>query len=79
MITTMEIFKDAMLRGVERIEFLRGANHFKSRWGTVARVETEYVLARLRRLVGAREAYNRQVKSLTRWIERRRAQLEAID
>jgi CelD/BcsL family acetyltransferase involved in cellulose biosynthesis len=79
MITTMEIFKDAILRGVERIEFLRGANHFKSRWGTVARVETEYVLARLRRLIGAREAYNRQVKSLTRWIERRRAQLEAID
>jgi CelD/BcsL family acetyltransferase involved in cellulose biosynthesis len=78
MITTSEIFKDAMSRGVTRVEFLRGANHFKSRWGTDARLETEYVLARRRRLIGARESYFRQNRSLRLKIGRWRARLERL-
>ena len=78
MITTLEIFKDAILRGVQRVEFLRGANHFKSRWGTEARIETEYVLARRRRLVRARESYLRTSKKFGRRIGRLRTKLEAI-
>lgn len=70
MVATAEIFKDAISRGIDRVEFLRGANHFKSRWGTEARVETESVLARHRRLVRARETYLQKKKKLRRRVGR---------
>jgi len=71
MITTSEIFKDAMARGVGRVEFLRGANQFKSRWGTQERTERELVLARRPTLVRARFFYRRQVREQRARIERR--------
>jgi CelD/BcsL family acetyltransferase involved in cellulose biosynthesis len=76
MITTLEILKDAISRGGERVEFLRGANDFKSRWGTETRIETEFVLARRRRLVRARERYLRTSKSFRRKIDRWRTKME---
>jgi CelD/BcsL family acetyltransferase involved in cellulose biosynthesis len=78
MITTSEILRDAIARGIIRVEFLRGANHFKSRWGTEARVETESVLARHRRLIQAREAYLLKKKRLRRRFDRWLTRLEGI-
>jgi CelD/BcsL family acetyltransferase involved in cellulose biosynthesis len=71
MITTSEIFKDTMARGVRRVEFLRGANQFKSRWGTQKRTESELVLARRPTLVRARFFYRRQVREQRARVERR--------
>jgi len=70
MVCTSEIFKDAMARGLRRVEFLRGANHWKSRWGTEERVEREVVLARRPALVRARFAYLKQWKHQRRRIAR---------
>jgi CelD/BcsL family acetyltransferase involved in cellulose biosynthesis len=76
MITTSEIFKDAMARNVHRVEFLRGANHFKSRWGTEQRVESDVVLGRNRALVSARERYFVQRKRLGQRLDRWRFRIE---
>ena len=66
MICTSEIFKDAIGRGLERVEFLRGRNHWKSRWGTEQRTEREVAVARRVRLATGRFAVSR------RWREARR-------
>ncbi|HZQ49640.1 MAG TPA: GNAT family N-acetyltransferase [Candidatus Dormibacteraeota bacterium] len=78
MITTSEIFKDAMARDVHRVEFLRGANHFKSRWGTQQRVETELVLARNRTLVLARERWLTERKRTRQRFDRWRHRVEDV-
>jgi CelD/BcsL family acetyltransferase involved in cellulose biosynthesis len=78
MLTTAEILKDALARGVRRVEFLRGANQFKSRWGTQARAETDFVLGRRRRLVAAQEAYARGRKRMRRKLVRWRTKLERL-
>jgi len=78
MLTTAEVLKDAVASGVTRVEFLRGANHFKSRWGTQTRVDTDVVLAPGRHLVRAQETYARHRKSLRRKLDRWRTRLELM-
>jgi CelD/BcsL family acetyltransferase involved in cellulose biosynthesis len=78
MVTTAEILNDAISRGVERVEFLRGANHFKSRWGTESRIETEVLLARRPLLMRARERYRSEQKALLRRLTRWQARLDGL-
>ncbi len=46
MVTTSEILKHGIERGLDRVEFLRGTGHFKTRWDTQQRVQLEVTLAR---------------------------------
>src|SRR5438093_5595826 len=78
MLTAAEILKDAVTRGVTRVEFLRGANEYKSRWGSSARVETDCVLGRRRHLVRAQEGYARRRKALWRRVIRWRTRLQRV-
>ncbi len=78
MLTTAAILEDAVLRGVHGVEFLRGANRFKSRWGRATRIETDRVLARRPRTVRAREGYARGRKALRKRLHRWRSLLERI-
>lgn len=78
MLNTAQILRHAMARGVERVEFLRGANSYKSRWGTQARIEADVVLARRRRLVRAQESYRVRAKRLARRVERWRTRVPRI-
>jgi CelD/BcsL family acetyltransferase involved in cellulose biosynthesis len=46
MVTTSEILKHGIARGINRVEFLRGTGHFKTRWDTERRIQFEVTLAR---------------------------------
>ena len=46
MVTTSEILKHGIARGLNRVEFLRGTGHFKTRWDTERRIQVEVTLAR---------------------------------
>ena len=46
MVTTSEILQDGISRGLNRVEFLRGTGHFKTRWDTTRRFQLEVTLAR---------------------------------
>jgi len=46
MITTSEILKYGIARGKDRVEFLRGTGHFKTRWDTCRRYQLEMTWAR---------------------------------
>jgi len=46
MITTSEILKHGIARGLDRVEFLRGTGHFKTRWDTRRRYQLEVTWAR---------------------------------
>jgi CelD/BcsL family acetyltransferase involved in cellulose biosynthesis len=41
MVTTSEIIRQGIDRGMKRVEFLRGAKQFKSRWNTQQRVQAD--------------------------------------
>lgn len=41
MVTTSEIIRSGMARGMKRVEFLRGSKAFKTRWNTVQRVQSD--------------------------------------
>ena len=71
MICTSEIFQDAIRRGVQRVEFLRGANPWKTRWVTELRTEREVAIARRPRLAAARFAAMRQWREQRRRVARR--------
>ena len=45
-VATQEALKDAMARGVQRVEFLRGGGQFKERWGGPSRHRTSAVFGR---------------------------------
>jgi CelD/BcsL family acetyltransferase involved in cellulose biosynthesis len=46
LVATIECLKDAIGRGLERVEFLRGGGHAKERWGTERRVRVNVTLSR---------------------------------
>lgn len=46
MVTTSEILKHGIARGLDRVEFLRGTGQFKTRWDTRQRVQLEVTWAR---------------------------------
>jgi CelD/BcsL family acetyltransferase involved in cellulose biosynthesis len=67
MITTSEILKYGIARGLDRVEFLRGTGQFKTRWDTRRRYQLEVTWARQAKMLrvlldsyrGARQALRR--------------------
>jgi CelD/BcsL family acetyltransferase involved in cellulose biosynthesis len=53
MICTLEILKDAMGRGLDRVEFLRGPGQFKEKWDVQVRYEGHVLVARHPRMMKA--------------------------
>jgi CelD/BcsL family acetyltransferase involved in cellulose biosynthesis len=51
-VATSEVLKYAISRGIGRIEFLRGTDPFKTRWGTTQRVTAEVAVAKKPALIG---------------------------
>ncbi|MGH7902835.1 MAG: GNAT family N-acetyltransferase [Candidatus Dormibacteraceae bacterium] len=73
MVTTSEIMKHGMARGLRRVEFLRGTKQFKTRWDTEQRTQTDLLWVRSRWLLpcvsAARDARGRLRRLL--WARRR--------
>jgi CelD/BcsL family acetyltransferase involved in cellulose biosynthesis len=51
MVTTSEVIRHGIERGIKRVEFLRGAKQFKSRWNTQQRVQSDVYFVRYPMLV----------------------------
>lgn len=69
MITSAEIIKDCIKRGLRTVDFLRGTGQFKQRWDTERRVSTDVVLAR-RGLVRPLVTAHRRVQLVVRGARR---------
>jgi CelD/BcsL family acetyltransferase involved in cellulose biosynthesis len=50
-VTTLEVFKHAISRGIRRVELLRGEGHYKDRWRATSWNQRTIVVARYPRLV----------------------------
>ena len=68
MVATGEVIKQAIEAGLERVEFLRGTDPFKTRWGTAQRTTVEVAVARrpglLRPLLGTALVWRSRARRL---------------
>jgi CelD/BcsL family acetyltransferase involved in cellulose biosynthesis len=75
MVATGEVIKRAIGGGLQRVEFLRGTDPFKTRWGTTQRVSVEAAVAKRPRLVrpllGTALAGRARVRRLRALLSRR--------
>jgi CelD/BcsL family acetyltransferase involved in cellulose biosynthesis len=71
MVTTSEILKHGIARGLDRVEFLRGTGQFKTRWDTRQRVQLDVTWARRATTVRTLLNSYRGGRQLLRRAERR--------
>jgi CelD/BcsL family acetyltransferase involved in cellulose biosynthesis len=68
-VTTLEVLKYGIARGIRRVELLRGEGHYKDRWRATPHTQRTIVLARHPRLVNMALALRngqRQMRQLMR-------------
>jgi CelD/BcsL family acetyltransferase involved in cellulose biosynthesis len=70
MITTSEILKNGIGRGLDRVEFLRGTGQFKTRWDTHQRTQLEVTWASHARSIRALLGSYRSARQLLRRLRR---------
>ncbi len=70
MVTTAEILQHGIARGLDRVEFLRGTGHFKTRWDTTRRVQLEVTWARRARTLRVLLDSYRGARDVARRIRR---------
>ncbi len=70
MITSSEILKNGIARGLDRVEFLRGTGQFKTRWDTRRRIQLEVTWAHHASAIRALLGSYRSARQLLRRVGR---------